>query len=54
MNLPPWVSDWWSVANDRRQRLIVKKHTGSLTKRQEEELVLLQKVAEAILEYSNE
>lgn len=50
--LPPWIVKWWDVANDRRGRLIVKKHQGvGLTKAQEEELVLLQQVADAIITY---
>lgn len=45
---------WWHLANDRRQRLIVKKHKGGgLTKDQEEELVMLQKVAEAVIDYGS-
>jgi len=53
-SLPVWVTKWWDVANDRRQRLIVKKHMGKrgLTKAQDAELIMLQKVAEAIMTYA--
>lgn len=52
MNLPPWSEHWWAKANDRRQRLIAKKHRGGgLTPLQERELEMLQKVADAVLDY---
>lgn len=45
---------WWSIANERRQRLIVKKHKGGgLSEIQERELVLLQKVAEEIMSFDS-
>ena len=53
MTLEPHISRWWNIANDRRQKLIVQKHTGKnkLTASQEREYELLQKVAEAISDY---
>jgi hypothetical protein len=50
--LSPWISRWWDIANDRRQSLILQKHQKGppLTKIQEQELEMLQKVAEAIME----
>lgn len=47
----PHIDKWWAIANDRRQRLIVRKHKkNDLTPLQDKELVMLQKVADAILE----
>lgn len=51
--LPIWVTRWWDVANDRRQRLILRKYKtkAGLTKDQEEELEMLQRVADAIISF---
>lgn len=53
--LRPHISKWWDIANDRRQRLIFAKYRGKkrLTKEQERELEMLQKVADAILEFAS-
>ena len=48
------VRKWWDVANERRQRLIVRKYQGAgLSRAQQNELFLLEKVAEEILEYDS-
>lgn len=53
MTLAYHIRKWWDVANDRRQRLIVKKwQGGGITKAQEGELAMLQEVAGAIMNYS--
>ena len=53
-NLPLHVRKWWDIANDRRQRLIVGKYQGAgLSRAQQNELSLLQKVAEEIMEYDS-
>jgi hypothetical protein len=52
-NLPSHIRKWWDVANDRRQRLIVKSHGEGLSLEQDNELALLQKVAEEIMEYDS-
>ena len=49
--LEPWIRKWWTVANERRYRLIVKKHKQSLTPAEIREYELLQEVADAILSY---
>ena len=49
----PWIKKWWDIANDRRQRLIVEKHTKGLSEPNAAELVMLQKVADLILEYDD-
>lgn len=47
---PIHVRKWWDVANDRRQRLIVKKHQGGrLSKAQAVELEMLQAVADLMI-----
>jgi len=52
-NLKPWIRRWWDVANDRRQRLILKQYrVGGLSKEQENELKLLQGVADDIVRYT--
>lgn len=54
MNLPRHICKWWDLANDRRQRLILKKHMGGgLSDDQELELVLLQGLAELIMSYAS-
>lgn len=51
--LPRAIARWWNVANERRLRLIRKKHRGSgLTEAQKKELELLQAVADAMCSYS--
>jgi len=41
---------WWEKANDRRQELIVRKHTkGDLTRTEEVELEVLQRLADTII-----
>ena len=53
MNLAPHIRKWWDPANDRRQRLILKKYKGGgLSDDQELELVLLQGIAEMIMEFT--
>jgi hypothetical protein len=50
--LSPWIKRWWDIANDRRQKLIVKQYKrGGLTKKQEAELIMLQRVAEEIIDF---
>lgn len=50
MELEPHIRRWWGIANERRARLIVKKHMGGgLSDRQELELALLQGVGELIM-----
>jgi len=52
--LSPWISKWWDIANDRRQNLILQKHQGGgISEDQEQELEMLQKVAEAIMEFAS-
>lgn len=52
MGLKTHISKWWDVANARRQRLIFQKHLGKkISAEQERELEMLQKVAEAIVEF---
>jgi hypothetical protein len=52
--LSPWISRWWDIANERRQNLIIQKHQGKgLSKDQEQELEMLQKVAEALMEFGS-
>jgi hypothetical protein len=47
---PVHVRKWWDVANDRRQRLIVKKHQGGgLTEAQENEYKMLQAIADLMI-----
>lgn len=41
---------WWDAANERRQRLILKKHGGELLSDEERELELLQQLADKILD----
>ena len=42
----------WGSLNQERQKLIVKKHKGGgLTKDEEDRLVMLQKIAEAVMNY---
>jgi len=54
MNLAPHIRKWWDPANDRRQRLILKKYKGGgLSDDQELELVLLQGIAEMIMSYAS-
>lgn len=54
MVLKSHISKWWDVANDRRQRLILAKHMGKpMTTDQERELEMLQKVAEAMVDYAS-
>lgn len=53
MGIEPHVAKWWDIANERRFRLINKKHLGSgLTLRQEAEYHLLQGVAELFISYA--
>lgn len=53
MALENHVAKWWDIANERRARLILKKHLkGDLTKRQEAELMMLQGVAELFINYA--
>lgn len=50
--LPPWVTKWWDIANERRFRLIKKQHEGGgLTPAQEKELRMLQSVCDAIMHF---
>ena len=54
MKLPKHIKKWWDIANVRRSRLIYKKHMGvgrKITQAQEAEFIMLQKVAEAVMEY---
>jgi len=55
MTLPYHIRKWWDVANDRRQRLIVQKHKAGkgLSLLQENEYILLQAVAEKIIEWDS-
>jgi len=50
--LPRSISCWWEIATLRRLKLIAKKHKGGgLTKKDEAELTLLRRVADAVLDY---
>lgn len=53
MTLKPHVRKWWDIANDRRGRLIAKKYNDpeGLTGEQAEELLMLQGVASAVLDF---
>jgi len=43
---------WWEIANDRRQKLIVREHKkGDLTFSQRRELEMLQKICNLVIEY---
>jgi hypothetical protein len=47
---PGHIRKWWDVANDRRQRLIVKKYQGGgLSEAQAVELGMLQTIAELMI-----
>jgi hypothetical protein len=47
----PTTWEWWTLANDRRQLLIYRKHfLNDLTLDEEAEITLLQKVAELIVD----
>jgi len=44
--------EWWALANDRRQKLIVRQHKkNDLTYSQQRELEMLQKVCDLVLKY---
>lgn len=52
MKLKAHISEWWDIANARRQRLILTKHRSKpLSEEQERELQMLQKVAEVIIDF---
>lgn len=53
MTMENHIAKWWDVANERRARLIKKKHLGGgLTKQQEAEYLLLQGISELVLNYA--
>lgn len=53
----PWVSKWWDLANDRRQRLVVKNARAAfgegpdLTEEEGAEFWMLQRVADLVVSY---
>lgn len=51
LELKPHIRKWWDIANDRRQRLILKKHKGGgLTDQQQREYDLLQAIGERLVD----
>jgi hypothetical protein len=53
MTLEPHISRWWDLANERRQRLILKKYKGGdLSKRQKAEFIMLQGIADVVMSYA--